>query len=388
MRTACRFGETPSQFAQASLLGAGAPNDIDDVVLYFFFLYMDFEKYKKVFTILAKKEKIEDKNINLLLNYAEKLFTNNLPIIYDVEHLSLLLGYEIDLLYAISNVPERFYRSFVIPKKNGKLRNINEPYPTLKEIQNWILHNILEKTSVSIFAKAYIPGKQLKENARFHKNQKIVLKFDVKNFFESISLFEVYKVFRHFGYTKKLSSMLARLCCLNDCLPQGASTSPYLSNLFAKKLDKRIGTYCIKNQLRYSRYSDDITISGDIAEDKIPKIKNFIIHVLQDYNLSLNIEKTQILRKSNRQIVTGIIVNDKLSVGYKNKKKIRQELYYIKKYGLESHIAYTKIDKRNYVYHLLGLVNWVLTIEKENKEFQEYKSLLNEIIIQNYKKQN
>lgn len=387
VQTVRRFGETPSQFAQACALGAGAPSDKDDVVLYFFF-YMDFNKYKKIFTFQAKEKKLTDEQIKLLLDYAEKLSNENLPIIYDVEHLSLLLGYEIDLLYSISNVPERFYRTFMIPKKNGKNRIINEPYPTLKEIQYWILHNILEKTSPSIFAKAYIPGKQLKENARFHKCQKIVLKFDVSNFFGSISIFDVYKIFRHLGYTKKVSSMLARLCCLDNCLPQGAPTSPYLSNLFAKRLDKRIGIYCINNKLRYSRYSDDITISGDISEDKIPKIKGFVFHVLQDFNLSLNAEKTQVLRKSNRQIVTGIIVNDKLSVGHKNKHKIRQELYFIKKFGLESHISYTKIEKRNYLYHLLGLVNWVLSIEKDNVEFLNYKSFLNEIIIGIYKDNN
>ena len=83
---------------------------------------MDFNKYKKIFTFQAKEKKLTDEQIKLLLDYAEKLSNENLPIIYDVEHLSLLLGYEIDLLYSISNVPERFYRTFMIPKKNGKNR--------------------------------------------------------------------------------------------------------------------------------------------------------------------------------------------------------------------------------------------------------------------------
>ena len=341
---------------------------------------MDFVKYSKHFIIEAKKYKITEDRINLLLKYAENLVNRNLPIIFDVEHLSLLLGYKTDLLYSISNASMHFYRTFTIPKHNGKTRIINEPYPTLKEIQTWILHNILEKQSASIFAKAYIPGKHLKENARFHKNQQIVIKFDVKNFFPSISFFEVYKIFRNFGYTKKLSTLFAKICCLNNSLPQGSPTSPYLSNLFAKRLDKRIGTYCVIKQLRYSRYSDDITISGNISENQIGKIKGFVQLVLQDYGLAINHEKTQILRKSNRQIVTGIIVNEKLSVGTKKKKKIRQEIYYIKKYGLDSHISYNKIQKKNYIYHLMGKVNWVLSIEKQNNEFMGYKLFLREII--------
>ena len=206
------------------------------------------------------------------------------------------------------------------------------------------------------------------------------MKFDVKSFFSSISFFEVYKIFKSFGYTKKLSVLFAKICCLDNYLPQGAPTSPYLSNLFAKRLDKRIGTYCVKNQLRFTRYSDDITISGDISEEQIGKIKGLVTFVLQDYGLSVNNEKTQILRKSNRQIVTGIVVNQKLSVGVKKKKKIRQEMYYIKKYGLDSHIIYSKIEKQNYIYHLIGIVNWVLTLEKNNKEFLEYKVYLKNLI--------
>ena len=101
---------------------------------------------------------------------------------------------------------------------------------------------------------------------------------------------------------------------------------------------------------------------------------------MQDYCLSVNNEKTQILRKFNRQAVTGIVVNQKLSVGVKKKKKIRQEMYYIKKYGLDSHIAYSKIEKQNYIYHLIGSVNWVLTLEKNNKEFLEYKGFLKNLI--------
>lgn len=341
---------------------------------------MDFVKYSRVFTIIAKKNNLTEEQIALLLKYAQKLVIKKLPIIYDIEHLSMLLGYNTDLLYAISNASFRFYRSFSIPKYNGKTRIINEPYPTLKEIQSWILHNILETQPTSIFAKAYIPGKHLKENARFHKNQKIIMKFDVQNFFGSISTFEVYKLFKSFGYTKKLSMLLTNLCCLDDSLPQGAPTSPYLSNLFAKRLDKRIGAYCVKNKLRYSRYSDDITISGDISEEQIGKIKGFVTFVLQENGLNINTTKTQILRKCNRQIVTGIVVNEKLSVGNKKKKKIRQEIYYIKKYGLYSHIDYNKIEKQNYIYHLMGLVNWVLSIENQNKEFHEYKLFLNELI--------
>ena len=334
---------------------------------------MDWKTYQSTFKRLCTKRKISKENQEILLQYSHNLWKRDFPIIFDIEHLSLLVGYSEELFYAITNDTQLFYHSFLIPKKNGKKRLIREPYPTLKEIQYWILNNILLKHSISKYAKAYIKNKGLIDNVKFHKQQNVIIKLDVKNFFESITYFDVYSIFLRMGYVKSVANMLARLCCLDEKLPQGAPTSPCLSNIFCILLDKRIGSYITKLNFRYTRYSDDITISGDIKDSQIKSIIDFCDKTLSDFGLKLHKSKTKILRQSNCQYVTGVVLNNKISAGTKQKKKIRQSVYYIKKYGLESHMEYLNINKQNYLSHLLGKINWVLYLEKGNKEFIEYK---------------
>jgi RNA-directed DNA polymerase len=346
---------------------------------------MDWEVYKTKYIEEAQKKNVPRKHIEKLLEYAKNLYDKKIPIIYNNEHLSFLLGFQGELLRAITNDANKFYRSFSILKHNGKERKIREPYPTLKEIQYWILRKILQKVSISKFAKAYKLHRQLKENVRFHIKQPVIIKLDVQDFFNSITQEKIIYIFKRMGYTSKLSGMLARLCCLDGKLPQGAPTSPYLSNLYCRQLDKRLGNYLIKSGFRYTRYSDDITISGNPSNHQVAKIIKFCELCLCEYGLRLQTSKTQILRSSNRQMVTGVVLNTKMSSGNKKKHNIRQEMYYIKKYGLESHMLQQHIEKQNYLYHLLGQINWILYFEKDNREFQEYKSFLTKIVKENNK---
>ena len=214
------------------------------------------------------------------------------------------------------------------------------------------------------------------------KPQPLVLKIDVKNFFDSIKTKDVLVIFLKMGYAKRLSVMLANLCCLNNQLPQGAPTSPYLSNLFCRKIDKRISCYIRKLEYRYTRYSDDITISGNILNKQIDPIFILCSKVLKDNKLEVNKSKTQILRQSNRQVVTGVVLNKKISAGTKTKRDVRQSLYYIKKFGVESHLIHTKNVQPRYLNHLLGKINWILYLEKNNTEFKKYKKFLSEVIVQ------
>lgn len=343
---------------------------------------MDWINYQRRFKISAKKRNYPDSFISECLNYAKKLFDNKVPIIFNIEHLSLLLGYKIEFLYKITNNPKGSYRIYNIPKHNGKLRTISEPYSDLKNIQQWILVNILQKMPVSIYAKAYISNTSLKSNVRFHVKQPVIIKLDVQDFFPSIHQIPLVRLFRKYGYELNLSRMLSRLCTYEGVLPQGAPTSPYISNLYCRRIDNRIGKYITNAGFRYTRYSDDITISGNISDNQIGTIIQFCKKCLEDEGLKLNEEKTQVLRSHHRQLVTGVILNNKISAGTEKKKDIRKQVYYIKKYGLESHIEHEKIEKQNYIYHLAGLINWVLFLEKNNKEFLEYKKYINEIIKQ------
>ena len=204
---------------------------------------MKFEQYKQEFEIKASNSGYTAENIERCLNYARPLIDKGFPVIYNTSHLSVLVGYRKDYIKRAVVYTPYFYRDFEIKKKNGKMRKISEPLPSLKEIQDWILVNILEVEKVSPFAKAYRKKVGLLENVKFHKNQPKVLTLDLKDFFPSIKTENVELIFRSFGYSVLISSLLSKLCTRDSCLPQGAPTSPYLSNIFFKRADDLIIKY-------------------------------------------------------------------------------------------------------------------------------------------------
>lgn len=145
---------------------------------------MDWEEYKQRYIISATKEKMYEEQINKNLLYAKYLYQNNVPIIFDSEHFSHILGLEKSYLYEISNNKNKHYRKFKIPKKrNNEFRVIYEPLTDLKIIQRWVLDNILVNIEISNYAKAYRLGFSVKDNARFHRKQNKLIKLDINNFF-------------------------------------------------------------------------------------------------------------------------------------------------------------------------------------------------------------
>ena len=339
---------------------------------------MDWLDYKSRFISEAKRKKKSDNYCNKWLAYAEILYNRDIPIIYSQEHFCKLVGYSESYIYSVSNSSKFFYRHYQIPKKNGNKRDIYEPLPNLKDIQHWILNNILYHIDVSPYAKAYVPGKNIKENVKFHKNQKIVLSLDVKDFYDNLSEWNVYKTFLMLGYSDSVSVMLSKICCLNGHLPQGAPTSAALSNILLKSFDFDVYDYCNRKKIRFTRYADDMTFSGDF--DVIDLI-NFIKRRLKDEGLKLNSEKTRVRKQGQQQEVTGIIVNKKIQLAKDKRKDIRKNMYYISKYGLQSHLDYIGENRKNYVNHLLGIVSYALFLNPKDKELEEYKKILTELLM-------
>lgn len=341
---------------------------------------MNWRKYRKDFISKAASKDLSAESVKHALNYARRLHKKGLPIIYSQRHLSLLIGYKYDYLLKVSNARSfEFYRCYEIPKKSSdSTRLICEPLPNLKEIQRWILDNILVHVDISKFAKAYVIGLSIKDNARFHRGQHQVLRLDVKDFFPSISGKKVYRIFRSLGYSSEVSAMLTGLTVLNDGLPQGAPTSPALSNIYLKRCDARIGGYCLPRKIRYSRYADDMTFSGNFSAGKI---LSFIALVLSDNDLKLNESKTKIMFKHQRQSTTGLVVNKKINVAREKRRKLRQEVYYIKKYGLNGHLNRTKETRSNYISHLTGIANFILHINANDKDAIEAKKILAEYFV-------
>lgn len=350
---------------------------------------MDFNAYKSKFIEQAIDAGYTDTEIAELLDYAHRLNSENLPIIYDQEHLALLLGLELPYLLAMANSNRKFYKQFQIPKKNGGKREIEQPLPNLLNVQYWILENILQKCSIDNLinpsAKAFINGVSLSDNIIPHVNQGIVVAVDIKDFFTSISFFKVYGLFLDImGYNKEVAVLLAKLCTFNDFLPQGAPTSPMLSNMVFSRLDESISNYCQHRGYNYTRYADDLTFSG--SNIKVKLLIRYIKGMLDRRGYQLNEDKTKIMGRASAQYVTGCTVNHKANVPRRYRERIRQEVYHLRTKGLAEHFCRVKNlpyyinTTEAYLNHLLGKVYYVLQINPNDREFIEYRDYLKSYI--------
>lgn len=336
-----------------------------------------WNNYKKRFRESALASGFSDEEISTYLHYAKNLHQKKLPIIYDQTHLSLLVGYKAQYLRSISNAQHLFYRTFQISKKTGGKRTIEEPLPSLKEIQSWILDNILSKIQVSKHAKAFHKKRSIRSNAWYHQNKNLVLRIDVTDFFGSIKYKKIYKAFVSMGYNEAVATMLANLCTKDNKLPQGAPTSPALSNIVFLLADIRISGFMKIKGVRYTRYADDMTFSGDFEPGMVIK---FVKSVLKENDLKINDKKTRVQKKHQRQTVTGITVNQEMKAPREMRRSLRQSIYYMEKYGLSSHLAKTENKKANYIRHLLGIANFILFIDPEDQEARKYYELLLEYL--------
>lgn len=334
---------------------------------------MTWKEYEPQFKDMALNAGMRKVDIDAWLVYSKKLFIGKVPIIYDMSHLSKLVGYSTNYLLSVCNNTAASYKIYNIKKKSGGNRIIAEPLTSLKEIQRWVLVNILEKQRVSKYAKAYVKGRSIKENARFHKNQDQVLTVDLKDFFGSIKPKTIYSVFRVIGYSRQVSAFLCNLCCLNGSLPQGAPTSAALSNLVFKNNDSRLSNFCNKLGIRYTRYADDLTFSfnNDVAAGMVIK---FVKKILSESDFELNDNKTRLMHRHQRQEVTGIVVNEKLQCNSVVRRQIRQEFFYIKRYGLSGHMSRKNvINEEKYLRHLIGVCDFIIHINPNDEEVIEYR---------------
>ena len=282
----------------------------------------------------------------------------------------------IKTIYSISNNIEKNYKIYKIKKRNGKYRTIYEPNLILKQIQKQILNNILNNKSISKYAKAYHKGIQLKKKTNKHINKEMILKLDIKDFFENISFLDIYNsCFPIEYFPKSVGMILTYLCTYDNHLTQGSPTSAYISNLVMKEFDEELGNWCNLRNISYTRYSDDMTFSGAFnPSELITKVRK----MLYKLGLELNNDKIHIVYKSSSQNVTGIIEKKKMQVNVKYRNKIRQEIYYIKKFGLSSHLKKCdiNIDSKRYLNILYGRVLYVLQINENDKEFIKYRQFI------------
>ncbi|WP_099221475.1 reverse transcriptase family protein [Listeria costaricensis] len=284
---------------------------------------------------------------------------------------------KIALLYTVSRTINQHYLTVKIPKRTGGLRTLHAPDPLLKMIQKNIL-SLLETRTLSAFATAYRKGGSILANATPHVGKKQLLQLDLLDFFDSLSFPMVMAAaFPKTVFPDNTRMLLTNLCCLNDALPQGAPTSALISNLIMRPFDDYIGEWCKERQIAYSRYSDDLTFSTN--EGDLTLVKRKVEHFLEAMQLNLHPAKTKYTDQSMRQCVTGVVVNQHPQVPRRYRSMLRQEIYYLEKFGLTGHLACLKekgevaadLSEKQYLRKLIGKVQFVCAICPESAGFQD-----------------
>lgn len=292
-----------------------------------------------------------------LASAEKRLLDNQLPAITKVKQLAEQLKLTIpqlrQLCYHREAATDLNYTRFEIPKRSGGMRPIWAPRPLLKNSQRWILENILERLLVHGAAHGFLMGRSIATNAAQHTNSEVLVKVDIKDFFPTISWRRVKGVFRKAGYREQIATLLALLCTEaprevvdhqgkkhfvalgTRCLPQGAPTSPALTNALCLRMDRRLAGVAAKLGWRYSRYADDLTFSlpvGHKGEPNITQLLGSIQRVIGEEGFTLNREKTHIVRRGAMQEVTGLVVNNNGTprVKRETKRQMRAALHNLK----------------------------------------------------------
>ncbi|GIO99028.1 hypothetical protein J14TS5_41140 [Paenibacillus lautus] len=257
--------------------------------------------------------------------------------------------------------PSQYYTFFTISKKSGGIREIIAPNGALK---------ILQEKLNKIFKLAYKPNasihgftidRSIVTNARMHLGKNHLLNFDLADFFPSINFGRVRGVLiSFFGMGSEAATVIANICCYKNSLPQGAPTSPILSNMVCFNLDKQLQLVARKNGCTYTRYADDITFSTTkhlfpksiaFVENEIVYIGPKILKILEDNSFKVNHLKTRLNNRLQHLGVTGITVNKILNVKRDYIKKIRAILRCLEINSLEQaqfifETKYTKIRNK------------------------------------------
>lgn len=282
--------------------------------------------------------------------------------------LSVALGISLQLIERLRNNPSRFYRTFELPKKGGGKRVIKSPRSFLKVPQSFLSDYVLTELKVHETVHSYKAGAGIISNASQHCGRGFLASIDIKDFFGSINRDRLDHCLRKNGFTKASRNLVLDLCMLDNGLPQGAPSSPILSNAFLFDFDKFINNYCIPRNMNYTRYADDICISGD-SKVQIQKVLSLCERLLiSDFGLSLRSDKTRIASRFSQQRVTGVVVNERPLPPRQFRRRVRAMIHNAQINGT------TKEEKRK----LLGYVSYLSSFSelKEKGEIERYQLVL------------
>lgn len=328
----------------------------------------------------------------------EKLSQAGVPLLSTPGDVAKALGLSVPklrwLAFHSEAATRTHYVQFDVPKRSGGTRTLSAPHRTLARAQRWILQEIVGKLPVEAPAHGFVAGRSIVTNASPHCRRAIVVNMDLEGFFPSIGFPRIRSVFQRLGYSPAVATILALLC--TECprrtvhyegvtyhvatgprgLPQGACTSPGLSNQVARRLDKRLCGLAKKLDLVYTRYADDLTFSGDdTLEGRVGYLMARVRHIAHDEGFEVNEAKSRVLRQGNAQTVTGLVVNDRPGVARDEVRKLRAILHKARLEGLD---AQNRAGRPNFLAWLQGKIAFVAMVRPEVGE--KLKAELAEIL--------
>ena len=297
--------------------------------------------------------------LHLRLSDESRLAEFGLPVLHTPADVATALGLSIRqlrwLAFHTEAATRTHYVKFQVPKRSGGMRTLAAPHKTLKLAQRWVLESIVSRFPVTEAAHGFVPGRGILSNASPHVGKDVLLNLDLADFFPSIAFPRVRAVFERYGYSGSVATVLALLC--TECprttatyagttyevatgpraLPQGAPTSPGLSNQVARRLDKRLLGLAGRMGLTYTRYADDLTFSGGPGMwERVGYLMARVRHITQDEGFEVNEKKSRVLRRNAAQTVTGVVVNEKPSISRAEIRRLRAILHRARTEGLDA----------------------------------------------------
>lgn len=313
------------------------------------------------------KKNILSLNFYSFNNLEHNYFNNN-----GVTIISSCIGVSPGLLTSMIKSPEKYYRPFELTKKNGKKREILAPRKFIKVTQYWIADHLLNRLKIHSSCFSYRKGVGIKDNAYNHVGMKFVANIDITDYFGTINKTMIKKCLLDNKIPISIVEVISGLITYYGYLPQGAPTSPIISNAILHDFDESMCESALHFDCVYTRYSDDITVSGN-SREKVFLLTRVAAKLLERRGFSINEEKTRILSTNNRQVVTGILVNESLRPTRKYRRNVRAA------FDQAIKTMDTSDDTLN---SLKGHLNYLNSFKQYGFKFdhEKYQLIINELI--------
>ena len=316
-------------------------------------------------------------------SHIEKIEALGLPVLASPKDIAEWLGIEVPRLRWLAfhgDATERsHYVRFEVPKRSGGIRVLSAPHAELKAVQKKIHTDLIAKIPLDDTAHGFAKGRSVVTNATKHVARDVIVTLDIKDFFPTISFVRVRGLFKALGYSPAASTVIAALTTAaptrpieydgkkyevavgDPVLPQGAPTSPGISNLIARRLDRRLNGLARKAGWTYTRYADDLAFSaGSRNKDKVPWLIRQVKEIVKSEGFTVHAKKGRVMRKGGKQQITGVIVNDKPGLDRREVRRLRAVLHRAKREGLA---AQNRENHPKYAAHLRGKLAYLAMID-------------------------